>query len=183
MRVSLTKDSAWGHRFPGHDALSQDARRGRSDRSRGVMLRRKRDLVSYRFSMVPELKLRVVNAVEFPDHAGRSSSGRGRAGARLAVPKPAERTALKPRCLVLRTRCVVDEFASRTHRAATLSEAQRALNVEQPVIAGGKLARLGVPNLRTGVGRVDGDVRDLGDLKAPIADHLEAFLVPTKDRQ
>ena len=63
-------------------------------------------------------------------------------------------------------------------RQRQLRRQHRMLDVEQPVVAGGKPTRFGMPGFRAGVRRVDTDINDLGNFQTPVADDLEAFAVP-----
>ncbi len=52
------------------------------------------------------------------------------------------------------------------------------LDVEQPVVAGRKTTRFGMPGFRAGIRRINADINDLGNFQAPVAHDLEAFAVP-----
>src|SRR5438874_5200890 len=52
------------------------------------------------------------------------------------------------------------------------------LDVEQPVVAGRKTTRFGMPGFRAGIRRINADINDLGNFQAPVAHDLKAFAVP-----
>src|SRR6267143_4259828 len=59
-----------------------------------------------------------------------------------------------------------------------LCREDRMLNVIKPVVAAHHSPTLANPALGPGIGRVDADVHDFGQLEAPFADDAEALTVP-----
>src|SRR5258705_4993347 len=56
----------------------------------------------------------------------------------------------------------------------------RMLNIVQPVVAAGDPATLGHPAFGTGIGCVDADIYDFGQLDTPFSDNAEALMVPIR---
>ena len=52
------------------------------------------------------------------------------------------------------------------------------LDVEQPVVAGRKTTRFGMPSFRAGIRRINADINHLGNFQAPVTHDLETFAVP-----
>src|SRR5262249_8072587 len=59
-----------------------------------------------------------------------------------------------------------------------LRREDRMLDVEEPVVEGGELARFGDPGLGPGVRGIDGEVDDLGDARRPFPHASELVFVP-----
>src|SRR5437762_1210652 len=140
----------------------------------GNRRRRQTDFVCYPPTVIGEVELRTIHAVELPQHpdeiglsAKQFSDDNSRA---LAQRRPAQ--------------IFTGEHALAFHkflvkfRERQLGRQHRVLDVEQPVVAGRKTTRFGMPGFRAGIRRINADINDLGNFQAPVAHDLEAFAVP-----
>ena len=120
--------------------------------------------------VVRELQVRVVHAIELPEHAheiglsveqmrgGNFSCAFQRGPAQMfRVEDPLGRHQL---------------FIEVVQRQARGQDGM--LNIEEPIVAGLKRSGFGMPCLGAGIGRIDADIDDLGNLETPSAHRLKA---------
>lgn len=138
--------------------------------------RRQPHLVADRPLVIGELQARVIDTVELPKHIDEV----GLTAQQMAGRDPGSGLQGPPAEVLLVEHCLSsDQLLVELWQRQACGQ-HRMLDVVEAVVAGPDASSLGVPGLGAGIGGVDADVDDLGDLQTKLAHHLEAFPVPVR---